>query len=123
MPIWAARSWNCSDKRDQYRISRYFSLDHIVGLKAKNELDQHMKITLKLYAKLGQYLPENASKNEATIEIADGLDIEQTLDHYCVPTDQRHIVMVNGVHIMREKRATTILSESDSLAVWPPSTG
>ena len=94
-----------------------------MGLKAKNELDQHMKITLKLYAKLGKYLPEKASKNEATIEIADGLDIEQTLDHYCVPTEQRHIVMVNGVHIMREKRATTILSESDSLAVWPPSTG
>ena len=82
-----------------------------------------MKITLKFYTKLGKYLPENASKNQAIIEIEENWDVERVLDKYGVPSDQRHLVMVNGVHITREERTTRVLSESDSLAVWPPTTG
>ena len=82
-----------------------------------------MKITLKLYTKLGKYLPENASKNQAIVEIEENCDVERVLDKYGVPSDQRYLVMVNGVHIMPEERATKILSKSDSLAVWPPTTG
>ena len=82
-----------------------------------------MKITLKLFTKLGKYLPENASKNQAIIEIEENWDVERVLDKYGVPSDQRLLVMVNGIHIMPEERATRVLSESDSLAVWPPTTG
>ena len=82
-----------------------------------------MKITLKFYTKLAKYLPENSSKNQAIIEIEENCDVEQALDKYGVPSDQRHLVMVNGIHIMPEERATRALSESDSLAVWPPTTG
>ena len=82
-----------------------------------------MKITLKLYTKLGKYLPENASKNQAIIEIEENCDVKRVLGKYGVPSDQRHLVMVNGIHIMLEERATRVLSESDSLAVWPPTTG
>ena len=82
-----------------------------------------MKITLKLYASLEKYLPHNASKNQAIIEIKDGLDVERTLDKCGIPLDQRHMVMLNGVHIKPEERAARGLSELDSLAVWPPSTG
>ena len=88
-----------------------------------NGQDHHMKITLKLFTKLGKYLPENASKNQAIIEIEENWDVERVLDKYGVPSDQRHLVMVNGIHIMPEERATRVLSESDSLAVWPPTTG
>ena len=82
-----------------------------------------MKITLKLYTKLGKYLPANASKNQAIVEIEENCDVERVLDKYGVPSDQRYLVMVNGVHIMREERTTKVLSKSDSLAVWPPTTG
>ena len=82
-----------------------------------------MKITLKLFTKLGNYLPENSSKNQAIIEIEENCYVERVLDTYGVPSDQRHLVMVNGIHIMPEERATRVLSESDSLAVWPPTTG
>ena len=82
-----------------------------------------MKITLKLYTKLGKYLPENSLKNQAIIEIEKNCDVERVLDKYGVPSDQRYLVMVNGVPIMPEERATKILSKSDSLAVWPPTTG
>ncbi len=82
-----------------------------------------MKITLKLYTKLGKYLPENSSKNEAVIEVEENSDVERVLDQYGVPFDQRHLVMLNGIHIMPAERAKSILSASDSLAVWPPTTG
>ena len=82
-----------------------------------------MQITLKLYGGLKKYLPENASSNEAIIEIDKNFDVEQALNSYSVPSNQRHLVMVNGVYIKPEERTTKILSEADSLAVWPPSTG
>ena len=82
-----------------------------------------MKITLKLYAKLGKYLPDSASKNQAVIEIEEGLNVEQALNNYGVPSGQCHLVMVNGVYVKPEERTTKVLSESDSLAVWPPTTG
>ena len=51
----------------------------------KNGQNHHMKITLKLYAKVGKYLPDNASKNQAVIEIEEGLNVEQALNSYGVP--------------------------------------
>ena len=82
-----------------------------------------MKMTLKLYGGLEKYLPENASQNQAVVKIEQNLDVEQLLKSYGVPLDRCHLVMVNGVHLKPEERSTKILSESDSLAVWPPSTG
>ena len=37
-------------------------------IESKNGRNHHMKIPLKLYAKLGKYLPNNASKNQTVIE-------------------------------------------------------
>ena len=82
-----------------------------------------MKITLKLYGGLKKYLPENTPKNEAVIEIGENVDVEDVLNNYGVPKDQRQIVMVNGVHILPDERPKKVLSQSNSLAVWPPSTG
>ena len=82
-----------------------------------------MQITLKLYGALKKYLPENALNNQAIVEIEESLDVEQALNSYGVPSNQCHLVMVNGVYIKPEERTKKILSESDSLAIWPPSTG
>ena len=82
-----------------------------------------MKITLKLYGGLEKYFPEKASNNQAVIEIDDSSDVEQVLNNFGVSPHLCRLVMVNGVHIMPEERTKKILAESDSLAVWPPSTG
>jgi sulfur carrier protein ThiS len=34
-----------------------------------------------------------------------------------------HLVLVNGAFVPREERATTVLHEGDTLAVWPPIAG
>ena len=82
-----------------------------------------MKITLKLYGGLEKYLPENSSKNQSFIEIRDSASVEHTLNNQGIPLEECKIVMVNGIHIMPEERADKILSDSDSVAVWPQSTG
>ena len=82
-----------------------------------------MKINLKLYGGLEEYLPENSSKNQSSIDIRNGCSVEHALNTYGVPLEKCKIVMVNGIHIIPKDRANTILSNSDSLAVWPQSTG
>ena len=82
-----------------------------------------MKITLKLYGGLEKYLPQNAKHNQAGIDVEDRYHVDQLLDYFGIPVDQRHLVMLNGVHIAPTDRAEQKLSELDSLAVWPPSTG
>ena len=82
-----------------------------------------MKITLKLYASLSKFLPENAVRNEAKINIEPELDVRGILDYYGIPGEQCHLVLVNGVYISPSEREGYKLSESDALAVWPPVAG
>ncbi len=82
-----------------------------------------MKITLKLFASLAKFLPENAKRNEAEIDVDPGLDLQGVLDYYGVPSEHCHLVLVNGVYIPPSERKVYHLSESDALAVWPPVAG
>ena len=76
-----------------------------------------MKITLKLYAGLSQYLPENAVGNEAEIMIDPELDLQGVLDCYGIPSEQIFLVLVNGVYVPPDDREGYMLSELDALAV------
>ena len=76
-----------------------------------------MKITLKLYAGLSQYLPENAVGNEAEIMIDPELDLQGVLDSYGIPSEQIFLVLVNGVYVFPDDREGYMLSELDALAV------
>jgi sulfur carrier protein ThiS len=82
-----------------------------------------VKITLKLYAVLGQYLPDHAVRNEAEIEVSSGATLTAILEDHGVPPDHCHLVLVNGVYAAPSERAEKVLSEGDALAVWPPVAG
>ena len=82
-----------------------------------------VKITLKLYAALGQYLPDHAVRNEAEIEIAAGTTLDDVLKNHGVPLEHCHLVLVNGVYIAPSERADKVLTEADALAAWPPIAG
>ena len=85
--------------------------------------DRTMKITLKLYASLTPYLPAGTPKNEAEIEVADGIVVQSLVDDLCLPEGSYKLVLVNGVFIVPEARATHALTEGDALAIWPPVAG
>lgn len=82
-----------------------------------------MKITLKLFASLGEYLPDGAFRNTIEIEIPQDSSLNAIIDKYRVPREMAHLVLVNGVYAEVEDRDRALLKEGDSLAIWPPVAG
>lgn len=82
-----------------------------------------MKITVKLFALLGEYLPPGASRNVAEMEVADGTTPADVIAKLGLPEKLTHLVLVNGVYLAPGERAKHILSEGDALAIWPPVAG
>lgn len=83
-----------------------------------------MNITLKLFASLTDYLPaESKYTNIVTLNVAEGTTIGNIIEQHSLPPKWVHLVLVNGVYIYPEQRATHILVEDDVLAIWPPIAG
>jgi len=82
-----------------------------------------MPLTVKLYAGLTRYLPENASDNSVQMDLADGTTATAVIERFNLPEELVHIVLLNGVYIQPEARNSTVLKEGDVLAVWPPVAG
>ena len=83
-----------------------------------------MKITLKLFASLTDYLPvESRYTNIVELDLMERTTIGQIIETYHVPPKLVHLVLVNGSYIAPEHRATKTLAEGDVLAIWPPIAG
>ncbi|MBP9907221.1 MAG: MoaD/ThiS family protein [Rhodoferax sp.] len=83
-----------------------------------------MKITLKLFASLTDYLPPAAKyTNIVELDIAPEVTISQLVAQHRLPEKQVHLVLVNGTYIAPELRASRTLQEGDVLAIWPPIAG
>jgi sulfur carrier protein ThiS len=83
-----------------------------------------MKITLKLFASLTDYLPSEAKyTNLVELDVAPETTIGQLVAQYRLPEKLVHLVLVNGSYVAPELRATRTLTEGDVLAIWPPIAG
>lgn len=83
-----------------------------------------MRITFKLYASLGEYLPADKRQgNLMPLEVADGATIAEIVAPFNLPMKLVHLVLVNGVFVPPEERASRALVEGDVLAIWPPIAG
>lgn len=83
-----------------------------------------MKITLKLYATLGDLLPSHAVRNVAAVEVDDDATLHSIIDQYHVPRKLAHLVLINGVFVCDADRDQSgLLKEGDVLAIWPPVAG
>lgn len=82
-----------------------------------------MKVTLKLFATLGKYLPAGALANEIDVEIGETTTPNELIDRFNVPRDMVHLVLLNGVYVDVEKRDQMTMSAGDALAIWPPIAG
>jgi sulfur carrier protein ThiS len=83
-----------------------------------------MKISLKLFASLTDYLPpESKYTNIVALDIAPETTIDQLVEQYRLPEKLVHLVLVNGSYVAAELRATRTLAEGDVLAIWPPIAG
>jgi sulfur carrier protein ThiS len=83
-----------------------------------------MKITFKLYATLTDYLPPQArSDNRIELDIAPDATIADIVAPFNLPMKLVHLVLVNGVYVPPEARASRRLQDGDVLAIWPPIAG
>jgi sulfur carrier protein ThiS len=83
-----------------------------------------MLITFKLYASLGNYLPqEHRIGNQMPLAVNEGASIAQIIEPFGLPAKDVHLVLVNGSYVQPEDRLTRTLVEGDVLAIWPPIAG
>ncbi len=78
-----------------------------------------MKIKLRLYATLQDYLPPESSNSETIIDLPVAATIPDALAVLAVPMTLPHIVFVNGRHVLRPDLAARQLHEGDVLAAFP----
>ena len=82
-----------------------------------------MKLTFKLYASLTQLLPAAAADHAIDIEVEAGDSVFDVIDRFKVPRGSAHLVLINGVFLAPEERDKPLLTEGDTLAIWPPVAG
>lgn len=82
-----------------------------------------MKITLKLFATLTDYLPPEAKGNQAEVEVGEAAAVGDVIAQYRLPTKLVHLVLVNGSYVGPDDRNRQVLKDGDQLAVWPPIAG
>ncbi len=87
-----------------------------------------MRITFKLFATLGDYLPREHEGhvrvgNELPLDVPEGTALQAVVDRFPMPRALVHLVLVNGEFILPAERAGHVLREGDVVAIWPPIAG
>lgn len=82
-----------------------------------------MKVTVKLYALLSDYLPAGAVDNQVELDLPEGTTPEAVFARFNLPRQYCSIVLVNGLYVEPSARGGHALRENDTLAVWPPVAG
>lgn len=81
------------------------------------------RLTFKLYASLGQYLPSGAVDNKATIEVGPDETLADLIRRFDLPERLVHLVLVDGVYISPDDRQKRTLKDGETVAIWPPVAG
>ena len=83
-----------------------------------------MQITFKLYASLTDYLPADKRRsNEMSLDVPEGATIEQVTEPFQLPQKLVHLVLIDGTFVPPAERASRVLSDGETLAIWPPVAG
>jgi sulfur carrier protein ThiS len=82
-----------------------------------------MRITLKLYATLTDYLPADSHNNQVEVEVAESDPVDSVLEGFHLPKRMVHLVLINGAYVPPAERPSRRLAAGDHLAVWPPIAG
>jgi sulfur carrier protein ThiS len=83
-----------------------------------------VQVTLKLYASLADHLPSDARRtHRLPLALPAGTTISDVIERQHLPPKLCHLVLVNGLYVPPDERATRALQEDDELAIWPPIAG
>ena len=82
-----------------------------------------MRVTLKLFASLADYLPAGSLNNRVEFEAGENDSVADIIERFSLPQKLVHLVLVNGVYLSPSERDGRRLEAGDQLAVWPPIAG
>ncbi len=78
-----------------------------------------MRVDVILFGLLRDYLPSGATGNRATVEVAEGADVESVVLALQIPYRRVYALLVNG----EQGEGSTRLSEGDEVTLMPPFSG
>jgi len=83
-----------------------------------------VRITFKLFATLQDYLPAEAKKTNALpLDLDEGTTVAQIVERFALPITLVHLVLIDGNFVPPGERASRVLNDGDTLAIWPPVAG
>lgn len=78
-----------------------------------------MKVRLRLFATLAQYLPADADGDGVTLSLPGGATLGDALAHLHIPEDEPHLVVLNGDNAGPDR----LLADGDEITLFPPLSG
>ena len=82
-----------------------------------------MKIVVKLFASLSDYLPIDSRANSMEIDVPEDATANQIIDLLELPRNRIHLVLRNGSFVEVQDRDLPLIEEGDAVAFWPPIAG
>lgn len=82
-----------------------------------------MKIVVKLFASLSDFLPTDSRANSMEFEVPDDATANQIMDLLKLPREKVHLVLRNGLFVESQDRDRPLIKEGDAIAFWPPIAG
>jgi molybdopterin converting factor small subunit len=82
-----------------------------------------MKVTVKLFATLSDYLPADSRNHQVEVEVGETDPVDLVLEQFHLPKRLVHLVLINGTYVPPAERPSRHLTAGDHLAVWPPIAG
>jgi sulfur carrier protein ThiS len=83
-----------------------------------------IRVTLKLYATLGKYLPaEKQRSNQIELDVPASAVMGDLIAPFSVPPPACFLVLVNGVFLPPSERGKATFANGDTIAIWPPVAG
>lgn len=80
-------------------------------------------IVLKLFATLARFMPEGSARNEIRIAVPEGTTPADIIRVLNLPVALCALVLIDGIFIEPEARATRVLKAEERFAIWPPVAG
>lgn len=78
-----------------------------------------MTISVKLFATLRKYLPEDAVNKTATIELNDDATTDDIVESLGIPDGHVHLILIDGKHAERGSR----IPDGAVVSFFPPVAG
>ncbi len=78
-----------------------------------------MTVSIKLFATLRKFLPENAVNKTATLELGDQATASDIIEQLGIPDGHIHLILIDGKHSAED----TPLSDGAVVSFFPPIAG